>query len=504
MSLWTRTAMAMQAAYKAFTDPDSVIRNMSHDQLADIFATRWAYYRSTMFSRRDGADWTLYLKQRELYKHTRLIYNPVPQIVDFYVDNIWQSANNDDYPALVTPLAEGTDESLIKVIALLDMWGNWASESQKIKRYCAGTGNVLVEGVDDMDRQKVTQKAIWPGYVKDPVLNDSGDLQSYTIEHSAWDPQARKHYNFKKIVNKDETRYFRDDKPYKYPGAESDVVEGYGFVFAVWLKHSDDGAVHGSPAGDCYDRVDNINSLASHVDDFCHKGIESPKIIEAESLEALVGCTKNSDGTFTMADVRTEWAAILAKASKDGSVSVHDLSGLLDLAAVSPELARQLERFEKDYPELQAHSLLQNNAQLSGAALERLMTPAQNRLDRAQAGYNNQLIKLRQMQVAVGGFRANGGGWDGTDKQRALFKPFDLDSYAAGKLDFYLKPSVLVRSTETEEIEIEGKRLNNLATKQELGVPTPVLLKEAGYTDEEVTAFDLEDPAVLANQNMQR
>jgi hypothetical protein len=64
----------------------------------------WSYYRSYMFSRRNGESWTWYLAQREMYKHTRLIYNPVPMIVDFYVDNIWRPAQNNDFESLVTPL----------------------------------------------------------------------------------------------------------------------------------------------------------------------------------------------------------------------------------------------------------------------------------------------------------------------------------------------------------------------------------------------------------------
>jgi hypothetical protein len=81
--------------------------------------------------------------QREMYKHTRLIYNPVPMIVDFYVDNIWRPAQNNDFESLVTPLSPKTDEAIIEAVAQVDQWSNFLADAQKIKRYAAATGNVL-------------------------------------------------------------------------------------------------------------------------------------------------------------------------------------------------------------------------------------------------------------------------------------------------------------------------------------------------------------------------
>jgi len=453
--------MAFQAAYKAFTDPESVIRNMSQEQKIEFFSMCWAYYRSTMFSRRDDVTaWVAYLAARELYKHTRLIYNPVPQIVDFYVDNIWQPANDPVFESLVTPLTNNTDDKIKGAVAQLDQWGNWLSDMQIVKRYAAATGNVLIEGIDDLDREKVTHKTIWPGYVKELELSASGDVLAYTLEYDVWDSDLKKTYRYKQVVDKEKRAYFRNDKPFVPPGQTEAVEENpYGFVFAVWIKHNDDGADNGLPACKDYNKIDNVNSLASHLDDYIHKAIESPKVISTKGeIVPIIGGTRNKEtGIITPEDPRLNWVVL----KTEEGASVSDLSGLLDITAASPELKRQLDSFENDYPELQANSIIRENSQLSGAALERMLGPAQNRLDGVQSGYNNQLTKLRQMGIAVAGMRTKD--WKQGTKQQSVFAPFNLDSYSQGQLDFHIKRSVLVQNTEVEDAELYGKKLDNVA-----------------------------------------
>lgn len=478
---------AITAGWAAFRrDPESQLRDLTREQRLDLYATAWAYYRSYMYSRRNGEDWTNYLALRELYKHTRLIYNPVPAIVDFYVDNLWQPAQNDDIKSLMTPIEDGADEKLVKAVAQLDQWSNFLAESQKIKRYAAATGNVLIEGIDDLERQKILHRTVWPGYVTDLELNATGDVRSYALEYDVYDRETKHTYTYKKIVTQESFSYFRDDRPFIPEGKTATVeTNPYGFVFAVWIRHTDDGADYGLPACNNFDKVDNVNSLASHVDDFIHKDIESPKLIGAAGeITPIIGAYKDpKTGLITQEDPRLHFVALKVDTSK-GPASVNDLSGVLKLAEASPELARQIESFDKDYPELQAATIIQKNSQLSGAALERMLTPAQNRLDGVQPSYNQQLIKLRQMQVAVGGMRANGGGWTALTQQQRLFSPYNMQSYGRGGLDFNLKRSVLVRETEAEKEDTLKKKADRADTLLEVGVDELEALQVAGYSEE--------------------
>jgi hypothetical protein len=482
------------AAWDAFKDPGRRFQDLSKEDRQTFYWSAFEYYRQTMFSRRNGEDWSYYLAARELYKHTRLIYNPVPQIVDFYVDNIWQSADNEDFESLVTPLTEKTDDKIVAAVAQLDQWGNFLSEGQKIKRYCAATGNVLIEGIDDLERQKILHHTIWPGFVSAIELNATGDVIGYTLEYEVTEKGGDK-YRYKKIVDREKFQYFRDDQPFVFEGKTAAVeANPYGFVFAVWLRHVDDGGDYGLPACHSLDKVDNLNSLASHLDDYVHKAIESPKVVSTDSeMLPIIGATFNSTTKIiTPSDPRLNWVVFKTAAG----ASVHDLSGMLKLAECHPHLKMQLESFNDDYPELQAAAIIRENSQLSGAALERMLTPAQNRLDSSQANYNQQWIKFRQMGIAVAGMRLSNG-WRGITEQQRQFQGFGLDSYQKGELDFNLKPSVLVSETETEKEELLMAKANRAV------VLAPMVKKEeqlsiAGYSEDkipEVQSDDVPPPA---------
>jgi hypothetical protein len=477
--------MGISAGLAAFRDPEAQFRDLTIEQRIDLYAQAWMYYRNLKFSRREGVDWSGYLATRELYKNTRLIYNPVPAIVDFYNDNIWRPANNEQFHSLVTPLADNTDEKLLAAIAQLDQWGNFLAEAQKIKRYAAATGNVLVEGIDDFKRQKITHKVVWPGYVSNLELNANGDVTAYTLEYDVYDPAIKQNYRYRKVVTKDTFSYFRDDRPFTPDGKKAAVEKNpYGFVFAVWIRHTDDGYDYGLPACKHFDKVDEVNSLASHLHDNIHKAIESPKVVSTDGeMKPIVGGVQDKKtGQITPADPRLNWVVL----KTPSGASVSDLAGSLQLAEAHPYLKEMLASFSDDYPELQAASIIKENTQLSGAALERLLGPAQNRLNGVQANYNQQLIKFRQMGIAVAGWRmSTGGGWSGASKQRDVFKPFGLDSYQAGNLDFNLVRSVLVQNTEAEDEEVLTKKASR-AVQLAAIVDTEEQLKIAGYSEDEI------------------
>lgn len=485
VSLYRRTISAAsigwQAAYRAFTDPESLNNEQAHGQRLVAYAQGWMYYRNRMFSRSGGIDWTLYLSDRQLYKHTRLIYNPVPTIVDFYVDNIWQRTESKKHAQLITPVSDGADEKLTAAVAQIDAWTNWQSESAKAKRYAAATGNCLIEIIDDLEREKITQKIVWAGYVTNLVLNALGDVESYTLEYPVYDPKLETVYRYKKIVTKESFSYFRDDSAFTPPGKSSSTEKNpYGFCPAVWIRHTDDGADYGLPACLHLDKIDELNSLASHVHDNIHKSIESPKVLATDDeIQPIIGGEKDKDGRITPSDPRLHWVVLKTKTG----ASVHDLAGNLRLAEAHPYLKELLESFSSDYPELQAAIIVKQNSQLSGAALERMLTPAQNRLDAAAANYDRQLVKLRQMQIAIAGWRVKNG-WRRRDAQQQIFAPFDLSSYGKGDLDFNLKRSLLIEQTEADREDVLVKKASRVNMLKDL-VDSLEALIIAGYTEEQ-------------------
>jgi hypothetical protein len=254
-------------------------------------------------------------------------------------------------------------------------------------------------------------------------------------------------------------------------------------VFAVWLKHGDNGGDHGTGAFTNFNKVDEVNALASHLHDNIHKEIESGKIIgvnDTATLKPLTGATENADGTINETDPRMDRLLLIAQ----GAVTVADLSGLLKLAEAHPYLKEVILSIGADYPELEYKQMLKENANMSGIALERLLIPAQNRLDGAQAYYNQQLVKFRQMGIAVAGMRVNGGGWMNRTNQQAVFAPFGLKSYEQGLLDFQLERSVLITLNEKENEEILKLKADRAAVLRD-GVDEKTYLLIAGYSEKE-------------------
>lgn len=479
--------MAIIEGINVFRDPASRNRDMTHQERVTEYERRWMLYENTLYAKNIGRDWASELAARQMYQHTRLIFNNSTLIADFHIDNIWRAVPNPDFKHLRTPVALGTDEKLIAAIAQIDQWSNFASSQRLIKTYAAVFGNVLIEGVDDMARQKIYHKAVRPSYVTDLELNESGDVLGYTLEYDVYDRDRRETYRFKKVVTQAETKFFRNDKPFTPPGKTGEVERNpYGFTFASWLKHADNGTNYGVPAFHHEDKLDEANSLGSHLHDNIHKAVESPKLISgASEIQPLIGGKYNKEtGLVTPHDSRLNWVVL----KSTNGAKVDDLAGSLALAEAHPYLKELLISFSEDYPELSVPSIIADSTQISGIALERKLTPAQNRLNASQASYNAELVKLRQMQLAVGGYRYSVGGWS-KSKDQAVFTPFGLRSFGQGDLNFDLAETRLIQITAAEEIEVKTARVDFAAKLKSLGAPPTEYLKAAGFTEKEINVL---------------
>jgi hypothetical protein len=478
------------AALQAWQDPSSVVSDYTRRSRQEEFAIAWLYYRDQMFAA--GQNWDTYLSARDLYKHTRLIFNPVPSVVGFYEDHVFSSPDNsralEDGTQLVTNVFDSTPEDLQAAIAQLDQWGNWQSEAYRAVRYCAVTGSVLIELQDDLVREKILHQIRWPGQVQNLMLDSQGNVKAYAVEFQVQEGVNR--YRYRKEIDQDEFRYFRDDAPYIPEGRDAAVeANPYGFVPAVWIKHIDDGSDLGNPAFSKLDKLNELNSIVSHAHDHIHRQIESPKVLSTDGeIKSVTGAVGNVSATGTGSispyDTRRDWMLLKAPSG----ASVLDLAGILKLAEADPYIDRTLSSFSSDYPELQAHEIIKANSQLSGAALERMLAPSQAKLDRACAQYFQQIIKLRQMGIAIAGWRQNGGGWLNNTIQQQRFKPFNLDSYEKGDLNFGIKRSLLIENTESEVEDLLTKKAAR-ATELEPMVGEEEALRIAGYSQDEIVTI---------------
>jgi len=495
--------MAVSAGIAAFRNPGSEIPggldSVSPRERVNRF---WMLYRNSAFE--DAVAWQSYREAFSLYRYTRSIYNPTRRLVNFYVAQVYPgvlSKDASDLPdgvQLAIPLADDTDDNLKDAIAQFWQWSNWQANNKLMVRFGAASGSCLVEIVDNVARGKITTAITWPGWIagraKDDtsslVLDDVGNVKFYALEYDAVDEKGDS-YLYRKEVSQEAFTYYRDGK---VVGEDENV---YGFVPAVWCKHIDEGADFGSPAiAGSIGKIDELNSLVSHVHDQIDLLIASPGIIASSgnvaNIEAQAANIKTRNATLdeynALQSVRERSTRRLILKGPEDTKWVP-LTGNLEPEKTIPHIDHLLTEIEHDFPELGMWQKLRDMQEVTGPGAGRLMGDVYSRVLEVGSNYDQQSIKLFQMAVAIGGMRLAEGkeGWRDKTEQRMKFSGFDLSSYVKGQLDLSIMPRPLIPLTEADTIELTGKRLDN-AKKADGILSEQRQLELAGVPEDEIAA----------------
>ncbi len=491
----------LAAARRVFEDPQTAYQQQYFRTRVAEYSLLWAYYNNSMFDKSIGYlnNWTtyrtfaLYKSNYNLYRNIRLIYNPTRRLVDFYAGAIYPgvlSEDGSDLPdsvPLAVPFAEDTDDALKDAIAQFWAWSNWQSKKAVQVRYGAALGSVLIEICDDLDRGKVTAEIIWPGFVTNLRLDSAGNVKSYWIEYLARDQNGS--YTYRKEVDLDSFRYFKDNQPFDYSetGAGAVVENPYGFIPAVWIQHINVGGDHGSAAiSGSMGKIDELNNLVSHVHDQIHKKIGAPLVMWSDgSVQSLFNNKKRgSTEDFDVPTTDQENVLVLKGPAGGG---IDHLAGDLNLADSAVYMDKLLGEIEQDHPELVFYKELRGMSQVTGPAASRLVGDVASRVAEVMANYDQANISLFRMAVAIAGFRANSGAWGPLNRQQQKFTPFDLYSYERGDLDIAIMPRPLLTPTKSEVAQEKTAMWTGVKMAVDAGATLEFVLRDEGYTDEELT-----------------
>lgn len=466
----------------------------------------WAYYNESMFDRSRWASWGAYKANYNLYRNIRLIYNSVPQIVDFYAAQVYPGVLSEDGLAFpdgspsAIPFTKDTPEALIRAVAQIWEWSNWQANKSVQVRYGAALGDVFTEVVDDVSRGKVYLEVVWPGEIVDLQLDPAGNVKYYAREYNASDEAGS--YVYRKEVDQETFRYFRDGYPFDY--GEGSVVENpYGFCPGVWTKHKDVGGQCGVPAAaGIMAKLDEVNNLTSHSHDQIHKVIGAPWIFwtsgRIENLGNAIKRGATSDFNEPSAD---QESLLFLKGSPDGKVS--SLAGNLNLADAHTWTESQKAHMKEQYSELSYYEALRSMSQATGPVIDRLVGDVQNKVIEAQANYDRSNKAAWGMAVAIAGHRLKTGAWGSTlSEQQALFSPYDLNSHAANKLRIGLAPRKLINPTRSEQSQERMTFWQAANAAAEAGVPVEVYLREAGWTEEQINQLGNDRAAQIQRDQM--
>jgi hypothetical protein len=310
-TLWRRTEAAAKIFYRTWGNPEQQADIRDQDVRDYRFQRLWDYYQGTAFD--DSLAWAEYKRAYGLYRQIRSVWDHVHSLVEFYATHVWSGTLADDGLHLpdgvpnAIPLAEDTKPELAAAIGQLWTWWNFQEVMTMLVRYTAALGEVLVEIKDDPDRGKVLIELIWPGYIKYVKLDESGNVASYCIEYQVYDEDTHDTYIYKREVDKQYFRTYRDGRLFDYTavpedalletgstrtyaeladpampdirdggGVGSEIENPYGFVPAVLFRHIRVMGCHGEPAiWATQAELDEVNGLFSHIIDKTHVSLNA-------------------------------------------------------------------------------------------------------------------------------------------------------------------------------------------------------------------------------------
>jgi hypothetical protein len=452
----------------------------------------WAYYENSAY-RTLIHKWShSYKIQFGLYKHIRSIYNPAYRLGEFWKTHIWGGrldAGAGDGKFIETAIPIITENEKLRP-ALATLWRN--SNWQVRKDTCALWGSVLgdvgIKVIDDPDRKKVYLKIVHPGSIKSVSLDPFGNVKSYVIEEERPDPNnPGKSVVYREEADRDGENVvystFLNNKPYVWndkEDAEPRWTEPYGFIPLVLVQHNDVGLEWGwSEFHSAHSKFREVDDIASKLSDQIRKMVDSPWLLSGvqnpKKQKATIDTTDNTPTTPETS--REEIPIFYAPIGADAKPLVANL----DIAAATEHVREILKILEQDYPEL---SLDIHNVQgdVSGRALRVHQQPVARKVDERRPSYDDALVRVQQMAVAIGGFRQ----YDG-------FDGFDLDSYGQGLLDHQIGERSVFAKDPIDDLENEKFFWETAKQAKDNGIPLLVFLEQHGWTKEQITAVENSD-----------
>lgn len=504
--VWNRMRAAAIAARRAFLDPTSLDQNSTDpgDREA-IYRERLAYATSSAYDDLDA--WARRYTTYGLYSKTRGIYNPTARLCEFNQSTLYPGMipqGDESIPEFARealPMGSGVPPELRSAILQVAQWTNLQTQKDELAFLGSALGDVGLEVVDDFARGKVTFKLWWPGYVKQLELDTYGNCQFVSLRYQTENDNET--FEYRIDMAKESIATYKDDRPYDYDHKpesgekpQPERPNPYGFVPFNWVRHYPLLSKYSDPAMRSTGKLDELNSLVSRTVDYIRTRILSPQGIAADWDPKGLG-NIDARGSRSGSGSDENGSAIIGGGDNDkvflialpAGASGIPLAGNIEPEQAIPFIDHMLTELEADYPQLSAWAKLREMSSVSGIAIERALGDTAGRVYRMQAAYDQQLVKALQMAVAIGGWRLRmGETWKPT-VARQKFAPFNLESYAAGDLDFMLLPRPLTPPTETERFEAKSTKYKAIADAKAAGIPFKDALLEAGYSEDDADRY---------------
>lgn len=434
------------------------------------YTERWLLYKGELFL--DAYRNNPYKADPRVYRNISLLWNHTSRVVDFYPTMVYQGALRPEPESGAIPIKPDPDltkaqvDNLMRAINVLEQKWNWQQQMVIRPKLGAALGDVLTELIDDADRRFPYPKVWWPGYVKAIELDYVGNVRSYTLEYDITEKDDRgdeiESYTFRKEVDADTFRYFKDDKPFDYYGEGAVVRNIYGFVPAIWDRHIIGLGARGDAATDVSRQaLFNLNSLFSHSRDFQHKAFIAPIIVRGKITKA-----KQTTIDMSVPQEPSAMAQSLNVLESEGDAGIEQAT--FDIGQTIAELELMRDGILATHPEATFFQKLADQSHVTGPGADKIIMPVKGLVEHARNSYDPNTVHLFQMAISMCGMRVANGDWSyepvpgipgarrkrELDKSRKAFAPFTLESYKRGEMDFTIADRDIVPPSQAERVDL--------------------------------------------------
>jgi hypothetical protein len=431
--------------------------------------------------------------QPSLYRNTRQVWRQASAIVNFYDQFVYEG----DLSTNGEPLSDGTrgaipidpqtgsdstDKQLVVAIhQLFAMW-RYQQHMSVAPRLCAALGDCLTEIVDDYKRGMVYPRVIRPDYVPDCdlELDDLGNVKRYAIEYPVIVPASKAFgrvvdadtYLFRKEVDGETFRYYKDGLPFDYPDIGPAVQRNpYGFAPAVWERHEEvPWSNRGIAATErTLQQTMQLNSTLSHAIDYQSKQFAIPVGVVGSAVTARAGRVVTLPGGVSVTFPRDQDPTLdeIAVARQQAAEQQHligmDPTGKFvtadfNVGSTTEMLNLVMESILSESPEARYAQHIMTMSQVSGPGMERILAPIVGLIKAARKMHDPATEKKLQIGVTIMGYRFNNGDAPAEivrsrPDRFAAFAPFDLTSYGKGLEDFTIPGRPVFPETPLEEAQ---------------------------------------------------
>lgn len=434
-----------------------------------------AYRNIHVFSNRYKAEFGL-------YKHTRPIYNPAYSLTTFWQTHLF-GGKLDMHEAASGALPIVTENSnLPQAVAHLWRDSNWQVNKDLFTLNGAMYGDCFARVIDAPDKGRVWLDVLQPACIESIEIDNVGNVKAYTLVENRYHPDNdNRAVEYRETAERDGEsvvyRTYLNGALYAWSENGAEWDEPYGFIPMVYLQHNNVGSPWGfsemQPALAVFREIDDI---ASKVSDQIRKTVD-PRlaVLNVEKPTTTPVVTGRTADSTNLEPAREE-LPIMYFNSNTGNADIKPILGDLNIADALTHLNSISEKLERDYPELRLTRLLSDGANMaSGEALRRAQQPAAEKVLSRRANYDDALVRLQKMAVAIGGWR----GYTG-------YAGFGLDSYTAGDLEHEIGDRAVFGQSETDKLQEEKLFWETAKRAVESNYQLDLWLKRQGWSDEKL------------------